>query len=71
MTMVGWLRAGMEVVDGKHAGQSQGGWLHVGTCQSAPIVRGEDTDDTRSHSRPRMQLWVGSSWNWSVFLERA
>ena len=25
------------------------------------------TDDTRSHSRPDAQLWVGSSRKWSVF----
>ena len=28
------------------------------------------TDDIRSHRRPEAQLWVGSSWNYSVFLER-
>ena len=26
MAMVGWVRSRMEVVDGMHAGQGQGGW---------------------------------------------
>ena len=29
MAMVGWVGAGMEVVDGMHAGQSQGGVGHI------------------------------------------
>ena len=36
---------GMEL----HAGQSRGGWSHVGRCRSTSQVRG---DDTRSHHRP-------------------
>ena len=31
---------------------------------------GEYADYTRSHHHPGAQLWVGSSRNWSVFLER-
>ena len=34
MAMVGWVGAGMEVVVGRHAGQSWGGWSHVGRCRS-------------------------------------
>ena len=30
MAIVGWVAAAMEVVDGMHAGQNQGGWSHVG-----------------------------------------
>ena len=60
----------MEVVDGSHAGQSQGGWLQVGRCRSTSPVRDEDTGDTRSHRLPGAQLWVGPSRNCSVFLER-
>ena len=67
----GWFGgAGIEMVDSMYAGQSQGGWSHVGTCQSTSRVRREDTDDTRSHHRPGAQLWVGSSRNRLVFLER-
>ena len=32
--------AGMEVVDGMHAGQSQMGWSHFGRCRSISRVRG-------------------------------
>ena len=31
----------MEVVDGVHAGQSQGGWTHAGRCRSTSRVRGD------------------------------
>ena len=31
---------------------------------------GEYTDYTPSHHHPGAQFWVGSSRNWSVFLER-
>ena len=31
---------------------------------------GEYTDYTRSYHHPGAQFWVGSSRNWSVFLER-
>ena len=70
MAMAGLVGTGMEVVDGMHSWQSQGGWSHVGRCRSTCRVRGEDTDDTRSHRRPGAQLWVGLSRNWSFFLER-
>ena len=33
-------------------------------------MRGEYTDYTRSYHHPGAQFWVGSSRNWSVFLER-
>ena len=39
----GLVRAGIEVVAGRHTGQSQGGWTHVGRCQSSSRVRGDDT----------------------------
>ena len=39
--MVGWAGTGMEVVDGMHAGQSQGGWSHVCRCRSISRVRGD------------------------------
>ena len=55
--------AGMMVVDGMHAGQSQGGLSHF------PSVR-RYTGDTRSHRCPGAQLWVGLSRNLSVFMER-
>ena len=61
----------MEVVAGRHAGQSQGGCHHVGKCRSTSRVRGEGTDDTRSHHLPGAQFWIGSSRNWSVFLAEA
>ena len=38
----------MEVVDDMHAGQSQGGWSHVGKFRSASRVRGDIL----------MSLWV-------------
>ena len=59
----------MEVVIDKHAGQIWMRWLHVGRCRSTSWVRGEGTDDTRSYSLPRAQLWVGSRWNRLVFPE--
>ena len=58
--------AGMEVLDGIHAGQSQGGLSHVERCRSTFRVQG----DTRSHRLAGAQLWVGSSRNWSVFFGR-
>ena len=42
MAMVGWMAAGMEVVDGMHAVKGHGGWSHVARCQSIFRVR----DDT-------------------------
>ena len=41
---------------GKYAGQSQGGWSHVGRCLITSRVRDEDIDDTRSHRLPGVQL---------------
>ena len=70
MAMVGWVGAGMEVVVGRHAGQSQGTWSHVGRCWSTSRVRGLDTDDNRSHRLPGMQLLVGLSQNCSIFWGR-
>ena len=49
MDMVGLVAAGMEVVNGAHAGHSQGGWSHVGRYRSISRVRGEDTDEAQSH----------------------
>ena len=45
MAMVGLVEAEMEVVDGMHAGQSQGGWSHVGRCRGTSRVPG-DTEMT-------------------------
>ena len=42
MAVVDWVGAGMEVVVGRHAGQSQG----VVACRSTSSVRGEDAVDT-------------------------
>ena len=45
----GWLGGDrLEVVDGMHAGQSQGGWSHVGRCRIVSRVRG-DTLMTHDH----------------------
>ena len=33
--------AGMEVVDGMHVRQSQGGWSHVRRCRSISRMRGD------------------------------
>ena len=38
--MVGWVGAGMEVVDDMHAGQSQGGWSHVALGMVEPELVG-------------------------------
>ena len=38
MAMVEWVGEGMEVVDGMHAGHSQGGWSHVGKFRSTSRV---------------------------------
>ena len=59
--MAGWVGAEMEVVDGMHAGLSQGSWSNIGRCY---------TDEARSHHRPDAQFRVGLSWKLSVFLER-
>ena len=68
MAMVGWMGAGMELVFGKHAGQGQ--VVYVGRCRSISRVCGEYIDYTKSHHHPGAQFWVGSSRNWSVFLQR-
>ena len=57
----------MEVAVGRHAGQSQVGWSHVGRCWSVSRALG---DDSRSLRRPDALPCVGLSWNWSVFLGR-
>ena len=54
-----------------HAGQSIGGLSHFGRFRSISRVRGEDYDDTRNHRRSDAQLWIGSSRNLSVFLDKA
>ena len=46
-------------------------WLVVcRKCRRISRVCGEYTDYNRSHHHPGAQFWVGSSRNWSVFLER-
>ena len=68
--MVGLVGVGMEMVDRKHAGQSQGGWSHVGRCRGTSRVRG-DTLMTPDHTTVQVcSYWVGSSRDWSVFLGR-
>ena len=42
------------------------GWSHVGDARALPGGEGIHW----SHRHPGMQLWVKSSWNWSVILER-
>ena len=39
MDVVGCMGAGVDVMDGMHVGQSQGGWSHVGRCRSTSGVR--------------------------------
>ena len=57
--------------DGWHAcGAKPAGSSHIGICPSASQMRVEDTYETRSHGRPGALLWIDSSRNWSVFLER-
>ena len=70
MAMVGWMGAGMELVLGKHAGQSQVVGCMSGDAGAFPECVWEYTDYTRSYHHPGAQFWVGSSRNWSVFLER-
>ena len=60
MAMVGWMGAGTK----------PGGWSYVGRCRSISRVCGEYTDYTRPYHHPGAQFRVGSSRNWSVFLER-
>ena len=43
------MRAGMEVVDGIHVGQSPGDWLYVRRCRSTSRLRG-DTPMTLYHT---------------------
>ena len=45
LDMMGWVGAGMKVVDGMHVGLSQGGWR----CWSISRVRG-DTPMTSDHN---------------------
>ena len=49
MAMVGWVGAGMEVVDSMHVGQSQGDWSYVGSCRSTFRIQG-DTLMTPDHT---------------------
>ena len=48
MVMVGWVGAGIEVVDSLHAGHSQVGWSHVVRCRGISRVPG-DTQMTPDH----------------------
>ena len=57
MAMVGLVRADIEVVDGKHDGQSQVSMSHVGRRRSI-LEYDVVADDTRSHHRQCAQLWV-------------
>ena len=41
MAIMGWVKIWIEVVDGIHAGQSQGGWSHVKSCRSTSRLRGD------------------------------
>ena len=43
-----------------HAGKARRACSHVGRCRSTSDVRGEDTDDNRSHRFPSAQLSVRS-----------
>ena len=69
MAMVGWMGAGMELVLGKHAGQSQVVGSMSGDAGAFPEYVGNTRDYIRSYHHPGAQFWVGSSRNWSVFLE--
>ena len=40
MAIMGWVGAGMDVVDGVHAGQSQVVWLHVWRSWRTSLARG-------------------------------
>ena len=68
------MGAEMELVLGKHAGQSQVVGRMSGDAgaflESVGKECGVYTDYTRSHHHPGAQFWVGSSRNWSVFLKR-
>ena len=68
MAMVGWMEAGIELVLGKHMGQSKVVGRMWGDAGAFPAC-GEYAYYTRSHHHPGAQIWVGSSRNWSVFLE--
>ena len=70
MAMVGWMGAGMELVLGKHAGQSQVVGRMLGDAGAFPECVGNTPDYTRSYHHPGAQFWVGSSRNWSVFMKR-
>ena len=54
MDMLGLVGAGMEVVDGMHAGQSYGASSHVGRCWNTSRMRGDTVmipDHISSHVR--------------------
>ena len=64
MAMVGG--AGMEVVDGMHVGQSQGGWSHVGRCRSTSRVHSDammTLDHTAVQVRSSGYGQVGIGWS--------
>ena len=58
MAMVGGMGAGMELVLGKHAGQSQVVGRMSGDAGAFPEC-GEYTDYTPSYHHPGAQFWVG------------
>ena len=69
MAMMSWVGKGMEVVDGMHAGQNKG----VIECREIPKHIPSARwyiDDTQLPRRSDAQLWVESSQNWSVLVER-
>ena len=64
---VGWVGAGLEVVDGIHVVQSQEELFTCQRCRNTSKVRGEYTDDIRPYRLPGAQLLVVSCRNKSVF----
>ena len=58
-------RVGMGVVYSMHAGQSQG--VGLMSRDAGALI---ECEEIKKHRRPCALLWVGSSRNWSVFLER-
>ena len=64
MAMVGWVAAGMKVVD---TGLSQEGLVACQEMLEQCLSSRWCTDDTRSHRFPGAKLWALSRQNWSVF----
>ena len=60
MAMGGWMGTRMELVFGKHAGQSQVVGRMSGDAGEFPVC-GEYTDDTLTYHHPGAQFWVGSA----------